>query len=394
MSELIGERKEALRGMIARLHAGESPANLKQEFEQLLGTVTPLEISQLETQLIKEGVPREQMEKLCDVHMELFRATTHADHPTPTWHPIHILMEEHAKMLKIARRLEEISRHPERTSEDKQEMDLLVQQLIESESHYLREENVLFPYLEKHGITEPPAIMWMEHDRIRAARKEVVDLVNDDPEERLTASANDLAELFAGHFEKENSILYPSALEVIAESEWHSIRSQFDEIGYTSFTPDAPPPPAGEEETEQRDEQGKLMFSAGALSINEIEAIFDNLPVDITFIDNEDTVRYFNQAPGRIFVRSEAIIGRKVQNCHPQKSVHVVNRILDDFKSGKRDEASFWIDLPGKTAYIRYFPVKDKDGSYLGTIEVSQDIKPIRELNGEKRLLDGNPKKD
>jgi PAS domain S-box-containing protein len=130
------------------------------------------------------------------------------------------------------------------------------------------------------------------------------------------------------------------------------------------------------------------MFSAGALSINEIEAIFDNLPVDITFIDNEDTVRYFNQAPGRIFVRSEAIIGRKVQNCHPQKSVHVVNRILDDFKSGKRDEASFWIDLPGKTAYIRYFPVKSKDGSYLGTIEVTQDIKQIRELDGEKRLLD------
>jgi hypothetical protein len=363
MSELIGERKEALRGMIARLHAGESPANLKQEFEQLLGTVTPLEISQLEAQLIKEGVPREQMEKLCDVHMELFHATTHADHPTPAWHPIHILMEEHANMLKITRRLEEISRNHEGTSEDKQEMDLLAQQLIELESHYLREENVLFPYLEKHGITEPPAIMWMEHDRIRAARKEVVDLVKDNPRGRLTARTHDLVELFAGHFEKENSILYPSALEMITEPEWHSIRSQFDEIGYTSFTPDAPPPPAGAEKTRHGNEQGKLMFSAGTLSINEIEAIFDNLPVDITFIDNEDTVRYFNQAPGRIFVRSEAIICRKVQNCHPQKSVHVVDRILDDFKSGKRDEASFWINLPGKTAYIRYFPVKDKDGS-------------------------------
>jgi PAS domain S-box-containing protein len=220
----------------------------------------------------------------------------------------------------------------------------------------------------------------------------VVDLVNADPEEKLTATAHDLAKLFAGHFEKENSILYPSALEVIAESEWHSIRSQFDEIGYTSLTPETSPPPAGAEKTHHGNEQGKLMFSAGALSINEIEAIFDNLPVDITFIDNEDTVRYFNQAPGRIFVRSEAIIGRKVQNCHPQKSVHVVNRILDDFKSGRRDEASFWIDLPGKTAYIRYFPVKDKDGSYLGTIEVSQDIKPIRELDGEKRLLDEETK--
>jgi hypothetical protein len=131
-----------------------------------------------------------------------------------------------------------------------------------------------------------------------------------------------------------------------------------------------------------------LKFSAGALSPQEIEAIFDNLPIDITFIAKDDTVRYFSQTKERIFVRSKAIIGRKVQNCHPQKSVHVVNQILDDFKTGRRSEASFWINLSGRMIYIRYFPVRGSDGEYLGTLEVTQDITDVRSLSGEKKLLD------
>jgi len=119
----------------------------------------------------------------------------------------------------------------------------------------------------------------------------------------------------------------------------------------------------------------------------QIKAILNTLPVDVTFIDSEDTVRYFNQSKDRIFVRTNAVLGRKVQKCHPQKSIHIVNRILDEFKSGKSDMAEFWINMGGRLVYIRYFAVRDETGKYLGTLEVTQDVTRIKQLEGEKRLL-------
>jgi len=124
------------------------------------------------------------------------------------------------------------------------------------------------------------------------------------------------------------------------------------------------------------------------LSYEVIEALLDALPVDITFVDADDRVQYFNKEGKRIFARSRKIIGIKVQKCHPQKSIHVVNQILQDFRNNKRDSANFWIDLKGRKIYIRYFAVRDKEGKYLGCLEVTQDITDIQKITGEKRLLD------
>lgn len=124
------------------------------------------------------------------------------------------------------------------------------------------------------------------------------------------------------------------------------------------------------------------------LSRKIIEALLDALPVDITFVDEKDRVRYFNKEGKRIFARSRKIIGMKVQNCHPQKSIHVVSQILEDFRNNKRDSANFWIDLKGRKIYIRYFAVRNKEGKYLGCLEVTQDITDIQKITGEKRLLD------
>ena len=124
------------------------------------------------------------------------------------------------------------------------------------------------------------------------------------------------------------------------------------------------------------------------LSLETIEAIFDTLPVEVSFVDADDTVCYYSKGDKRIFKRTPAVIGRKVQNCHPKRSVHVVNQILDDFRAGRRDVAEFWIDLNGRKIYIRYFPVRDKNGNYIGTLEVTQDITDIKTIKGEKRLLD------
>ncbi len=129
-------------------------------------------------------------------------------------------------------------------------------------------------------------------------------------------------------------------------------------------------------------------METGALSRDEIEAILNTLPVDITFVDKKDAVKYFNKSEERIFVRTKAVIGRKVQQCHPQKSIHIVNKILDSFRSGKKDVAEFWIQKDNRLVQIRYFPVRNRDGKYMGTIEVTQDITDIKKIEGEKRLLD------
>jgi PAS domain S-box-containing protein len=131
-----------------------------------------------------------------------------------------------------------------------------------------------------------------------------------------------------------------------------------------------------------------VAFETGNLSKHEIEAIFNILPVDMTFVDANDTVRYFSKAKDRLFPRTKAIIGRKVQQCHPPKSVHIVNRVIDDLKAGRRSSADFWLDMQGKKIYIRYFAVRNEKGEYLGVLEVSQDITEIQRIKGERRLLD------
>ncbi len=131
-----------------------------------------------------------------------------------------------------------------------------------------------------------------------------------------------------------------------------------------------------------------LRFETGAASKDELEAILNSLPIDITFVDRDDTVRYFNKLGNRIFARTKAIVGRKVQQCHPPKSVHIVNEIVNSFKNGKENVAAFWIQQGARTIHIRYFPVRDQNGKYMGTLEVTQDITKLKKIEGEKRLLD------
>ena len=130
-----------------------------------------------------------------------------------------------------------------------------------------------------------------------------------------------------------------------------------------------------------------LRFETGKLSQEEIGRIFETLPVDITFVGKDDTVQYFSKLEGRIFARPKGVLGRKVQQCHPAHSLHVVNEILSGFRAGKREAAEFWINMAEKLIHIRYFPVRNSAGEYLGCLEVSQDVTGIRELEGEKRLL-------
>jgi PAS domain S-box-containing protein len=239
-------------------------------------------------------------------------------------------------------------------------------------------------------------MMWTEHDQIRKIKKDIYSILDardsmafQDFADQLQEATDFLAEMLSNHFYKENNILFPTALKVIGESEWKEVRAQFDELGYCAFTPESATITTEKMEKPilRTETQGMVPFETGNLSREEIESILDTLPVDVTFVDKDDTVRYFSQSKERIFVRTKAVLGRSVQQCHPQKSIHVVNQILEDFKSGKRDVAEFCINFEGKLIHIRYFPVRGKNGEYLGCLEVTQDITNIRKIEKEKRLL-------
>ena len=187
---------------------------------------------------------------------------------------------------------------------------------------------------------------------------------------------------------KEEEILFPMCLDKVTDAEWYAIYEQSPEIGFCIYDPVDEWRPAGTiERSAVEADEGRIQFPSGSLTPTEARQILNTIPFDLTFVGADDTVRYFTQGRERIFDRNRAIIGRKVQMCHPPGSVHIVQRILDDFKSGKASQAPFWIELGGKFIHIEYFAVRDDDGKYLGTLEVSQNLTEKRALTGEQRLL-------
>lgn len=400
MSEFYGgfsDRKEILKDIIRRIHRGEDPEKVKSDFKELLKTVEADEIAKIEEELIREGMDRNEIQKLCEVHLLVFKESLSKKDEIDKKNPVSILMKEHEIILKLNSELNDISSNI-KSEEDFKEKEKRVEEIIknfkESESHYLREENALFPTLEKYGVVEPPKIMWMEHDKIREIKKNLYESY-----EKVKSSFNSLdfekfkklsLELYNSlnsHFFKENSILFPTANKLFKESDFLKVKKDFDEIGYPSFLPEKYKEKLLEEIKEEKEIKEEIQLPTGSFSLDELEAVLNTLPVDITFVDKNDKVKYFSMTKDRIFVRTKAVIGRSVQNCHPQKSIHIVNKIVEEFKSGRRDSAEFWINLNGRLIYIRYFAVR-KDGEYLGTIEVTQDITEIKKIEGEKRLLD------
>ncbi len=405
------ERKRLLKEVLRQLHSGVPPQEVKEKFKQVLEGVSSLEIAKIEQELIEEGISREEIQRLCGVHLAIFREQLEkqqAEAAAPE-NPISILRGEHDALQKLLEKLvasvAKIQKAEDLSvlSEEIPQLRQIAEDFLDTEKHYLREENVLFPILEKHGISEPPAIMWMEHNQLREKKKQFRNLIDNynkiDFQEfrrQLGEIANSISSTLSSHIFKENNILFQLAMRVVTEQEWREIRKEFDEIGYCCFTP-AHLIAKREAITVEKPEikevsagvpEGVLQFETGSLSKEEIEAILNTLPVDITFVDKDDAVKYFSKGEKRIFVRTKAVLGRKVQLCHPQKSVHIVNRILEAFKKGEKDVAEFWIKMGERLIYIRYFAVRDKNGKYLGTLEVTQDLTEIKKIEGEKRLLD------
>lgn len=409
MSEYINnssKREEQLKEVIKQLHAGKAVAELREEFNDLLQWATSAEVVRIEQALIAEGLPIEQIQFLCDIHVALFKQSLDQELPPEMQpgHPIYTFRAENefAELLLHAMdgKIAQLAHHD--SVSRRKELAVDVDKLGQFTVHYLRKENLLFPILEKYNFSGPSSVMWGVHDEIRAALKKLAEEFRNEetPLQHLTDGYQVLQHTIREMFYKEDHILFPSALERLQPQEWETIYRAEEQLGFAYVSRGEDWQPVGEEEIERekvRSEEksqneeikmDELALHVGKLSAQQVDLLLRNLPVDVTFVDENDQVAFYSQSRERIFARTPAVIGRKVQLCHPPASVDKVQHILDDFRAKKRAEAGFWIQMDGKFIHIRYFAVFDDEGIYRGTIEVTQDITALRQLQGEKRLLD------
>lgn len=407
MSELINNRehrKKIVKDVIRKLHEGASVDDVKDQFAEVLKGVSPTEITVIEGELIKEGLPVEEVQRLCNVHVAVFKGSLEEiHHPEQIpGHPIYTFKQENRAIEKHIQEqvLPSLDKFKEEDSKENIEKLLAsINLLWDLDKHYSRKENLVFPFLEKYNITAPPQVMWGVDDEIRAMIKDIqLSLINytgnkEEIVEKVNKAIHEIKEMIF----KEENILFPMALDILTEDEWIRIYDDSDEVGFCLIEPEsewrekrAKAREELEEEAEVKNEEvdkGYIKFETGYFTKEELESMLNTLPVDITFVDKNDIVKYFSQGKERIFTRTKAVIGRTVHNCHPPGSVHIVEKIVEDFRAGKKDHEDFWIKRGDKYVLIRYFAVRNKDGEYLGTLEFTQDIAPIKAIEGEKRLL-------
>ncbi|MDF1515965.1 MAG: DUF438 domain-containing protein [Anaerolineae bacterium] len=406
MSELIDNsqlRQAKLKELILKLHKGESEARVKEELVQTLRKVPYVEVIAVEQELINEGLPTEEVLRLCDVHSSVLQGNVDLSGASniPKGHPIDIMIKENVALRQVTAQATYFLVAVEKTISDdisKHIMHLreLFNQLADVDKHYQRKEYLLFPYLEKAGITGPPKVMWGKHDEIRelvSGGIKILRTENIGKEELLAVAEIVLKPALIGIDEmtiKEEEILFPMAMDKLTEQEWLEVSQQSLEIGFCLVDPEIEwEPSLGEDQAYEalQSTGDAIQLPTGSFTATELISILNTLPVDITFVGKDDKVKYYSRSTERIFQRNRAILNRDVRHCHPPASTHIVEKILEDFKSGKQDRAPFWINMGDKLIHIEYFALRDKDGSYLGTLEVSQDLTTYRALQGEQRIL-------
>lgn len=400
MSELIQnshQHTEALLDFTRRLILGENGKALIEKHKHIIETVTPTDTMLVLDRMLQEGFSTETVKANVGKIINVFFKSLQAFEWTKPGegHFLYYLMLENREVEKIMSEIKGLiktlfktpaSNLPETTDQ----LRLQVLRLKEYELHYIKKENILFPFMEKtFSQYRCLKIMWSFHDDFRQSLKTLETILKPASPD-IDLLNKELGKLFFVVLPilfREEQIVFPVALRAIPEKDWEEMLAQSSDTGWCYI-----PQPTAKIRTIQKpnDLEGKIDLGTGFLDPSQLMLLLNHLPVDITFVDENDEVRYFSGATHRIFPRSKAIIGRKVQNCHPPESVHVVNEIVDTFRQGRKSHADFWLTIKSRFIHIRYFALRNEAGEYKGTIEVSQDVTEIRELKGEQRLLDWN----
>lgn len=409
MSELIDNgaesRKDLLKHLILQLHVGAAPAQVQRQLVRMLGQVPYGLVVEVEQELMADGMPPEEVTRLCHLHGAALQGAIDLSGAAaaPPGHPAHVFHEENAALSRELAGLERELAELEALDQNAPGAEALLlsvrarlNALADVEKHYLRKEHLLFPYLEKHGITGPPKVMWGKHDETRALLRGAMDALAARPATVAEARAavalavRPAAQAIGDMIQREEDILLPMCLDTLEELEWWEIARQSADVGFCLVEPSEgwrPESAPAAEASEAGEAGGRIRLPTGSFSVRELEALLNALPVDATFVDADDRVRYFTHGRERVFARSRAVLGRKVQYCHPPSSVDTIDEILRGFRAGARDRAAFWIQKRGRFVHIEYQALRDASGTYLGCLEVTQDLTDKRALEGEQRLL-------
>jgi uncharacterized protein len=388
MKETSADRLEKLSTYLEELYRGNRNRRNYDAYADILATANPSEVNGAIHSLIEN---HDDFDRLEEAVARFIRAagTGLDSYPPPEVPPGHflgLLLEENRALKELQGQLSAAFKDYSKTRAAGSDLKDLLQRTLEVTSHYRKLQYPVFSAMEKYAEAyNCTKLMWHIQDSVLAGLKDCIRLL-ESPKGTDFSTFNRLfgrVYLQLGTLVyREEKILFPVVLEAVPEEVFAKMFGELEDYG-TSFGVDVPvsPVPAGEPAG------GEINLSVGSLLPEQIDLMLKNLPVDITYVDENDRVRYYSQGKERIFPRSPGIIGRSVQNCHPPKSVHVVQKIVEDFKARRREVADFWLELGGNFIYIRYFALFEGD-AYKGVLEVSQNVTDIRKLEGEKRLLE------
>ena len=372
----------------------------REQMKTKVGKIRPYHLAFIEQNMKSredDECIRADMRKIIEL-VEGFMDYSRPD--VPEDHPLSHYYKENDEMRRLLLAVEDLIQYPM----IKNQWLELYDQIRQYPIHYQRKQNQLYPLLEKKGFDRPTTTMWNFDDIIRDEIKESLQLLEANDEEAFIAAQSELIANARDLMEKEETILYPTSYALISAEEFEDMKAGDQEIGFAFFTVDTPSSPNTHHSTPKEGfaedlqallskygysagPQQELDVATGKLTLEQINLIYQHLPIDISFVDENELVKFYSDTDHRIFPRSKNVIGRQVSNCHPRKSVHIVEEIVAKFRSGEQDKAEFWINKPEVFLYIVYFAVRDKQGRFRGVLEMMQDCTHIRELTGSQTLL-------
>ena len=407
--EIVHEIKSAYDE--GKISLEEARKSLKDRVQHL----APYEIAIIEQEMVEETEDeciKEDIQAMLEVFQDVLVTK---DQELPENHPISCYRRENAKMKELLLSVEDLVQYPL----IKNQWLELYEELLKFKIHLSRKQNQLYPVLEKKGFTRPTTTMWTLDDFIRDEIAECYNLLLEDKEEEFIGKQAELVADVRDLMDKEENILYPTSLEMINEEEFRYMAEGDQEIGFayisvqadksgnsasasssaSASTAGAPlsglsSAPGFAEELAGllgkygfNNKEEKLNVTTGQLTLEQINLIYQHMPVDLSYVDENELVCFYTDTKHRVFPRSKNVIGRDVKNCHPKASVHIVEEIIKKFRSGEQDKAEFWINKPDLFIYIIYYAVRDENGKFRGVLEMMQDCTHIRSLQGSQTLL-------
>lgn len=400
MANLSKERQQALLKILHYIQDGGDFTEAKKMFQESFDKVDVSEITAAERELIAQGLDPRRIQYLCNVHADVFKGdikenAANPDFATPG-HPVNTLKQENVVIKSLVN--DYLLPNLKKWEKDHSEQTLskikqALSDLATIGKHYARKETSFFPLMTKYGITAPPQVMWGVDDNIRQLIKEANNVVNEndvDPA-KLRKIIDEVSHEVLEMIFKEEEIMVPMIDEVASPVDWGNVKDEEKQIGYTlinppmNWTPKEEPKTAGPLSVDHLSSLF-INFKEGALNLEQLSAILDLLPFALTFVDENDKVAYFGGGAA-IFPHSKNAIGNSVFSCHTPESKPIVEKIFQDLHSGKKKVVTYWFKpkMLGRMLYLRYYAVHNKDGKYLGCLEVAEDITDIQKLSGQKK---------